>query len=73
MYDAELEKEKDVLKARKQKLREIQDRDIQLKQRAVVARDAMYNSTDDFKDKNIMSYCFDSKENKSFIMGKRND
>jgi len=39
----------------------------------VIAREAIFNSTDDFHDKNIMSYCFDSKENKSFKMAKRND
>jgi hypothetical protein len=71
--DLELEIEKNELKKKKQALKEIQDKDIMLKKEVNKARDALYNSTNDFQQKHIMSYCFDPKENKSYKLGRRND
>lgn len=70
--DQEIEAEKQIKKAKKQHLKELQDRDILLKKDVHVKREALFGN-DDFKDKNIMSYCFDPKVNKSEILGRRNE
>jgi 23S rRNA A2030 N6-methylase RlmJ len=72
LIDQEIEAEKQMRKAKKLQLKELQDRDILLKKEVHQKREAVYNN-DDFKDKHIMSYCFDPKENRAQILGRRNE
>ena len=68
----DINKEKEQQKAQKLRLKEIQDHDIKAKNDFYRQTVAAFN-TDDFKDKHILSYCFDQKENKSKVLGKKND
>ena len=72
-YEMELNKEKEAQMQKRYRLKELHENDIKLKQQTSKDREAVFSSTDDFKDNNIMSYCFNKKANKSYELGRRND